>query len=209
MDDRGSTSPLTAPRVLIAGIGNIFLGDDAFGVEVVRHLAQRPQPAGVTVKDFGIRGLDLTYALLEDCDIAILVDAAPRGSAPGTLYVIEPSPDELAPPSADELAFGSPMIETHGMDPDKVLRLVAAMGGKLRRVLVVACEPTPFDPEVDMDMSLSPPVQAVLGEAVSLVESLVQKICAGQYAPAEMPPEVPFAGAATKGDPSHGSLQAF
>jgi len=83
------------PRILIAGVGNIFLGDDAFGVEVVQQMAGRTFPPGVRIVDFGIRGLDLTYALLEDYDAAIIVDALPRGQAPGTLYVVEPGNSRL------------------------------------------------------------------------------------------------------------------
>src|SRR3954447_4848965 len=101
---------MNGPRILIAGVGNIFLGDDAFGVEVARQLAQRPQPEGVRVADFGIRGFDLAYALMDDLDLAILVDAIPRGGAPGTLYVIEPEPEVL-----EEAAAPEEVVETHGM----------------------------------------------------------------------------------------------
>ena len=160
---------MSAPRILIAGIGNIFLGDDAFGVEVARKLAQRPLGEGVRVVDFGIRGIDLTYALLDGCDIAILVDAVPRGGTPGTVYVIEPD----APVDAD-VPQGMPLIEAHDLDPAKVLRLVRSLGGKVRRVLLVGCEPTPFDSEQDMQMELSEPVRAAVDEAVAVVESLVQ-----------------------------------
>src|SRR5689334_8572384 len=116
---------MSVPRILVAGIGNIFLGDDAFGVEVAQRLARRAWPEGVRVVDFGIRGLDLAYALLDGYDAAILVDAAPRGGPPGSLYVIEPS--EGGPAGQDEVGAGT-LIEGHGMDPVKVLRLVAALG---------------------------------------------------------------------------------
>src|SRR4051794_33940377 len=99
------------PRVLVAGIGNIFLGDDAFGVEVAQHLARREWPDGVRVVDFGIRGLDLTYALLDGYEVVILVDALPRGGQPGTLYVLEPDRAALEP------GEGGPMVEGHGLDP--------------------------------------------------------------------------------------------
>jgi hydrogenase maturation protease len=162
------------PRILIAGVGNIFLGDDAFGVEVVREMAGQPIPSEVRVVDFGIRGLDLTYALLEDYDAAILVDAAPRGQAPGTLYVIEPeTPDRAA---CADLSRDDPLVDAHGMHPEKILRLVVGMGGRLRHVLIVGCEPTPFDPEQDMDMSLSPPVQRAIPEAIQLIQSLIANI---------------------------------
>jgi len=165
------------PRILVAGVGNIFLGDDAFGVEVVAQMADRAFPQGVRIVDFGIRGLDLTYALLEDYDAAIIVDAMPRGQAPGTLFVVEPDTPE--PPGGQGPLQNDLLIETHGMHPAKVLRLVRAMGGKLARVLVVGCEPTPFDPEQDLDMSLSPPVRAAIPEAIKLIESLIAKILGG------------------------------
>ena len=110
-------------RMLIAGIGNIFLGDDAFGVEVAAELSRRRLPEGMKVVDFGIRGLDLTYALLDEYRCVILVDATPRGGTPGELYVIEP--DNCESDSAEVRA--DPLIDTHEMNPLKVLRLVRAM----------------------------------------------------------------------------------
>lgn len=154
-------------RILIAGIGNIFLGDDAFGVEVVRRLASRTWPEGVQAIDFGIRGLDLTYALLDGWDAAILVDAAPRGEPPGTLYVIEPAAEDAAPAEAP--------LETHCMDPVRVLRMVASLGGRVARLLVVGCEPTPLEGH-DIESGLSPPVAAAVPEAARMVESLVEQL---------------------------------
>jgi len=151
-------------RILVAGIGNIFLGDDAFGVEVVRRLVQRPLPEGVSVVDFGIRGMDLAYAILDGYDWVILVDAAPRGDDPGTLYLIEPRAGDEPP------EFGG-----HSIDPANVLRLVRAMGGEPGNVLVIGCEPSPCDLD-EMDMSISAPVQAAIPEAVSMVESLIEKL---------------------------------
>jgi hydrogenase maturation protease len=158
------------PRILIAGIGNIFLGDDAFGVEVVQRLAERTWPANVDVVDFGIRGFDLTMALLEDIDLVILVDAASRGGAPGTLYVIEPEPVE-----PDEPEPTRAMLDPHSLDPVKVLQLVKAMGGKPGRVLVVGCEPESVGSDLDWDVTpgLSEPVQRAVDEAILLIESLV------------------------------------
>ncbi len=168
-------------RILIAGVGNIFLGDDAFGVEVVREMLAHPVSPEVRIVDFGIRGLDLTYALLEDYEAAILVDAVPRGEAPGTVYLIEPEAGD--PAACGEVSENDLLIETHGMHPAKVLRLVVGMGGKLRKVLIVGCEPTPFDPETDMDMNLSPPVRAAIPEAIKLIESLIAKILGGDDQP--------------------------
>jgi hydrogenase maturation protease len=162
---------MSTPRILIAGVGNIFLGDDAFGVEVVRRLLPRPWPEGVRVVDFGIRGLDLTYALLDGHDAVILVDALPRGGPPGTLYVLEPEAGG---------AGGDLSPEAHALDPAKVLRLVEAMGGQVKRLLVVGCEPgTPADVE-EMCQGLSAPVAAAVDEAVALVESLVAKLLRGE-----------------------------
>src|SRR5688572_21177077 len=126
---------MSTGRILIAGIGNIFFGDDAFGVEVARRLAGRPLPEGVRVVDFGIRGIDLTYALLEDWAAVILVDAVPCGGTPGTLYVLEPEPD-------GEASAAVPTVEPHNLDPGKVLRLARSLGGAVERVLLVGCEPT-------------------------------------------------------------------
>src|SRR5262249_6920364 len=123
----------SVPRILVAGIGNIFMGDDAFGVEVVRSLSRRPLPSEVRLVDFGIRGLDLAYALVEGYDLTILIDATMRGGAPGTLYTLEPD----IPESAD----GD--LEGHGMTPAKVLALASRLGGLTGRLVLVGCEPSP------------------------------------------------------------------
>jgi hydrogenase maturation protease len=161
-----------SPRILVAGIGNIFLGDDAFGVEVVQRLLERTWPENVQVIDFGIRGFDLTMALLEDLDLVILVDAASRGGPPGTIYVIEPEPDRSGRPAPAGMMF-----DPHSLDPVKVLELVQTMGGGPGRVLVVGCEPETARSEEDWDVTpgLSLPVQRAVGEAVRLIESLVRE----------------------------------
>jgi hydrogenase maturation protease len=165
---------MNRPRILVAGVGNIFLGDDAFGVEVVQRLARRPLPGEVRVVDFGIRGLDLTYALLDGYEAVVLVDAVPRGGPPGTLYLLEPNRGEPAE-APDGL-----LIETHGMDPVKVLRLAAAMGGQVERLLLVGCEPAPLVEAEDLQMGMSEPVQAAVGEAVALIEDLVVRLLRGE-----------------------------
>jgi hydrogenase maturation protease len=165
-------------RILIACIGNIFLGDDAFGVHVAQRLMQCHFPKSVKVVDFGIRGLALVYALLENWDAAILVDAAPRCQKPGTIYVIEPElPDQSDP------AAGGNLVEGHSMDPVKVLRTVCEMGGTLRRILLVGCEPAPLDPNDDMQMELSPQVAAAIEPAVRTVGSLVADIMTESSSP--------------------------
>src|SRR5271163_1442438 len=126
-------------QILVAGVGNIFRGDDAFGVEVARRLAQSVLPAGVAVVDFGIRGIDLTYALLDGYDAAILIDAVQRGAAPGTVSIIAPER-----PSAGVICPDGLFLEPHDLDPAKVLRVVEALGGGCQRILLVACEPETF-----------------------------------------------------------------
>ena len=151
--------------ILVAGVGNIVFGDDAFGVEVVRRMASRPLPPGVRVVDFGIRGYDLAYALMDRPDLTLMVDAVPLGGAPGTLYTIEPEANDAdMPPAA---------VEAHGLHPANVLRLVQAMGGIPGRVLVIGCEPDAV--EEGGRMGLSPPVAAAVDEAVSMIESLIAR----------------------------------
>jgi hydrogenase maturation protease len=156
--------------ILVAGIGNIFNGDDAFGVEVAQRLMRRALPDGVKVVDFGIRGIDLTYALLDSYDAAILIDAAALGEAPGTVSVIEPDPNASDASSPEDLA-----LSAHDLDPAKVLRLVAALGGTCERVLLVACEPLTLGGE-DGVMGLSAPVAGAIEAAVETVETLIGEL---------------------------------
>jgi hydrogenase maturation protease len=164
----GQVAAERGPRILVAGIGNIFLGDDGFGVEVAQRLGERELPGGVEVRDFGIRGMDLAYALQDGYDAVVFVDAAPRGEAPGTLSVIEP-----------ELDLDEVVLDTHGMDPLRVVALARALGGIPPRVLVVACEPeTVIHGENDDELvgELSAPVRAAVREAVTLLCSLVDQL---------------------------------
>lgn len=160
---------MAQPRILIACIGNIFLGDDGFGVEVARRLSARELPPEVLVGDFGIRGFDLVYALMEGYDLTIFVDAAPRGEAPGTLYVIEPDLGELEELDAQQL-----LVEPHGMNPLKVLNMARSMGAQFRKILIVGCEPATLGPE-EGQMGLSEVVAAVIDDAADLIESLVHR----------------------------------
>jgi hydrogenase maturation protease len=158
-------APAPTRRILIAGIGNVFLGDDGFGVALADRLARRALPAGVEVADYGIRGMDLAFAILEGYDAVVLLDATPRGGAPGTLYVLEVDPDQ----EAEIVSAGG-----HGMDPVQVIGLVRSFGGTLPPLYLVGCEPgMALDPESeDVVASLSAPVHAALSEGVRLVESL-------------------------------------
>jgi hydrogenase maturation protease len=160
---------MSAPRILVAGIGNVFLGDDAFGVEVIGRLSRRALPDYVRVVDYGIRGLDLAYALLDGYDVAILVDAVGQGEEPGTLYLLEPEPHDVDDPQAV-------LMDAHGMNPMRVLEIVRAMGGQPRRVLVVGCEPATLGDEFDGSMGLSAPVEAAVDGAIAIIESLIAKV---------------------------------
>lgn len=162
--DGAPAAAVATRRILVAGIGNVFLGDDGFGVALADRLARRELPVGVEVVDYGIRGMDLAYALHDGWDAVLMLDAMPRGRAPGTLYVIEPDLGEL-----------SPAVDAHGMDPVMVLGLAQALGGPLPRVLVVGCEPRTVmrGDEEDVVAEISEPVRAALDEGVRVVESLL------------------------------------
>jgi hydrogenase maturation protease len=185
-DSASLSSASSANRILIACIGNIFLGDDGFGVEVARHLLRRPDrhyPAGVQVEDFGIRGMDLAYALLEEYDALVLVDAVPRGGQPGTLYLIEPKLPVLNQEKGEVTASIGP--DAHNMDPVKVLAFAQTLGASPIRTLLVGCEPgSPgnADPYVEMQMGLSGPVEAAVDEAIKMIDRLVEELTTSQKA---------------------------
>jgi hydrogenase maturation protease len=167
--ERKNTLP---PRILIAGIGNIFLGDDGFGVEVVRQLAGRISPDSVRIVDFGIRGLDLVYALQDGYETTILVDAYPHGQAPGTVSVVELDANEAADSTGN-------FLEPHSMHPMNVLRMARSMHSPLKRVLLVGCEPATLGGD-EGHMGLSEPVAAAVAEAVKATEALVKRILEGE-----------------------------
>ncbi|WP_081722618.1 hydrogenase maturation protease [Saccharopolyspora rectivirgula] len=154
-------------QVLVAGVGNVFLGDDGFGVEVVNRLLDQSLPDWVQVTDYGIRGVHLAYELLEDYQVLIIVDALPRGGAPGTLYVVEPDLDE---------DFSNPQptaaLDGHGMNPEAVLGLCKTLGARVSRALVVGCEPEDCSP----GMRLSEPVAAAVAPAVDVVRDLLADV---------------------------------
>jgi hydrogenase maturation protease len=175
---------VTKPTILVAGIGNIFLGDDAFGVEVVRRMAGLKLPESVRVSDFGIRGFDLAYALQDGYETTILVDACPHGQPPGTLYVIEPDLKALDDPEQPQA-----VVEAHAMNPVSVLRMARAMNIELKNVLLVGCEPETLGGE-EGQMGLSASVEMAADEAVKLVESLVNRILNGDGPGSKLGPKV-------------------
>jgi hydrogenase maturation protease len=162
-------------RTLVACLGNIFLSDDGFGVEVARRLARHELPDGVRVTDYGIRGMHLAYDLAEGFDNTILVDATQRGGQPGTVYLIEPEPptDLDGPDPADDgtgtMLASMSLLNAHGMQPDLVLSLAGTLGAAAGRVLVVGCEPATLDEGI----GLSAPVAAAVDDAVRMVTKLV------------------------------------
>ena len=167
-DEETRARTLEQPCILVAGIGNIFLGDDGFGVEVARRLATRGLPTGARVRDFGIRGFDLAYALEDGYEAVILVDAFPHGQAPGAGSLIEPDLSQVE-------RGRPPTVETPGMDPLKVLQLAATMNGSLQKILLVGCEPASLGGEEGV-MGLTGPVEAAVDEAVMLVTDVVKKL---------------------------------
>jgi hydrogenase maturation protease len=183
---------MTAAQTLVAGLGNIFLTDDGFGVEVVSRLAAAGVPDGVRVVDYGIRGMHLAYDLASGYETAILVDAAPRGDAPGTVYVIEPDLDGApSGPASLPAAEASPFFDAHGMQPDVVFSMLGTLTDERPgRILVVGCEPA----SVEYGMGLSEPVAAAVDEAVRLVLGLLAAPSGGDqhhphhHSPAGVPP---------------------
>lgn len=162
-------------RTLVAGIGNVFLSDDGFGVEVAHRLSGRALPGEVRVEDYGIRGVHLAYDLLEGYHGLVLVDAVPMGEPPGTLAVIEP---ESAVPSAfTPESTVVPIVDAHTMSPDVVLATLTRLGGAVDRIVVVGCQPD----SLDEGIGLSPAVQGAVPAAVDLCLEVV----AGIAQPAE------------------------
>jgi hydrogenase maturation protease len=166
-------------RVLIACVGNVFLGDDGFGVEVARRLAGEKLPDGVKLGDYGTGGMHLAYDMADGYETTILVDAAPRGKEPGTVSVIEVDPADHPNPAAALGALqGSMLFDGHGMQPDVVFGILDMLGGKAGRIVVVGCEPS----SVEYGMELTEPVAAAVDEAARLVLDMVA--AAGPAGPA-------------------------
>jgi len=148
-------------RVLVAGVGNLFLGDDGFGPEAARRLAAVTLPEGVEVVDYGIRGMHLAYDLLTGYDALVIVDAVPRGGTPGDVVVLE----------VGEADLGEGDYDAHGMEPTAMLASLGSLGGRLPRTYVVGCEPL----DTAECIGLSAPVAAAVDRAVELVERLLEK----------------------------------
>jgi hydrogenase maturation protease len=170
-------------RILVACIGNIFFGDDAFGVEVARRLLERPLPEGVRAVDFGIRSYDLTFALAEEWEMVILVDAIGRGGAPGTLYLIEP---DISGDGAFQEEGGGVVDAAHGMNPASALLAARMMGGSWGACYLVGCEPAALDSS-DGEIGLSRPVGDAVDGAVEMIGTLIARHLGGAREPASVP----------------------
>ena len=155
-------------RILVAGVGNIFLGDDAFGSEVARRLMRRALPAEVQVNDYGTCSYDLAYAMMEGYEATILVDATSQGQSPGTVYLIEPDLNEL-----EKMDRAAP--DGHSMNPVSVLQMVRSLGCRPRRLYLVGCEPAALGND-DGVIGLSESVQAAVPRAIEMVESLISDL---------------------------------
>ena len=155
-------------QILVAGVGNAWMADDGFGGEVVKRLIDGGVPSGVKVLDFGTGGLDLAYEVMRGYHALVLVDISPQGGEAGTLYVMEPDPDEIAGGIED-----GEVINPHGMDPQTVLRFVKAVGGWPGKVVIVACEPEAVE---EMGLELSDKVEAAVDGAVKLVLETVAEL---------------------------------
>ncbi len=151
--------------ILVAGVGNIFMRDDGFGVEVVRRLAHLELPAGTRVVDFGIRSFDLAFALLDKPALTILVDATQLGGPPGTMYTIDPGQEDFS-------TMKDRSMDGHRLDLVQVFNLAIQMGGSLGNMRVVGCEPDTFGPDEGL-MGLSPAVEQAVDQAVAIVQSLI------------------------------------
>jgi hydrogenase maturation protease len=160
-------TPEFEKQILVAGVGNAWLQDDAFGGECARRLEARGVPSGVTVMDFGTGGLDLAYEVMRGYDALVLIDASRQGQEPGTLYVLEPEMSEFEGAIEDGDA-----INPHSMDPASMLRFVSAIGGFSGKVVIIGCEPGEVD---EVGLGLTPPVEAAVERALALVgETLVE-----------------------------------
>jgi hydrogenase maturation protease len=152
---------------LIAGIGNIFMGDDAFGCEVIRTLAERRLPAEVKVIDFGIRSYDLAFALIEDYAAIVLVDAVSRGETPGTVFLIEPE--------ITRLDVQPESIDPHTMNALSVIQMAQQLGGIKAAIYLVGCEPQKLESD-DGALGLSAEVQAAIPQALGMIDTLLDDL---------------------------------
>ena len=160
-------------KTLVAGIGNIFFGDDAFGVEVAGRLAGRELPDGVRLGEYGIRGIHLAYELLEGYDTLVLIDAVPIGQPAGTVAVIEVDMDDV-------VSAGDVGIDAHTMSPASVLGTLGHIGGRVERVLVVGCQPESVEERIGLSAPVAAAVEVAVDEVVKVLDVLTSVTTVGK-----------------------------
>jgi hydrogenase maturation protease len=158
-------------RFLVAGIGNIFFGDDAFGCEVAAELLKRSWPTDVNIVDFGIRAYDLAYSIMDGYDATVLIDAVPRGEKPGTVYLLELDPDKVE-------TCGDEIADAHALTPVRVLQLVRTLGSSAKNLYLVGCEPARLDGQGVI--GLSDEVRDAVPVAVKMIEKILADLASGR-----------------------------
>jgi hydrogenase maturation protease len=158
-------------KILVAGVGNIFLGDDAFGVEMVQRLRAVALPPEVTLADFGIRSFDLAYAMADGYDVIILLDATSRGDSPGTVSLIEPEVEGFG-------GRGQP-LDAHSTNPERALQIASSLGG-LGHLYVIGCEPGVLETE-DGQLGLSEQVEAAMPNAIEVLLTLLRELLSANH----------------------------
>jgi hydrogenase maturation protease len=166
-------------KILVAGIGNIFLGDDAFGSEVARRLMDEKLPPEVRVIDFGIRTYDLAYAIMDGYDVTILVDITAQGQAPGTVYLIEPDLNEAGSPGSGGASPSYPadanLVDAHSMNPARLLQMLRRFGSSPGKLYLIGCEPAILEAE-DGQIGMSAPVESAVPQAIEWIKTLVSDL---------------------------------
>lgn len=149
---------------LIAGFGNVLLGDDGFGVHVIKRLAAMTLPSHVQTMDVGIGGMELVLRLKTGFDEVIVVDAVRRGETPGTLFVFAPNERELNRDSGKAL-------NPHVAEPLAAMRMAKTLGVLPAAITVVGCEPENCSPGI----GLSAAVSAAIDPSLNVIRKLVEQ----------------------------------
>ncbi len=163
---------MNADRVQIIGVGNIFMGDDAFGCEVAQRLIRRGAIEGVRVAELGIRAMDVAFALMDGYGLNILIDAMSQHGVPGSVYLLQPDPNDY-----DLSSGGAVALDGHSLDPLNVLRMVSSLGGQVRNLLIVGCEPADLGGE-DGRIGLSTAVAGAIEPAIAMIDRQVAQFFA-------------------------------
>lgn len=153
---------MTPQRVLVAGFGNLLLGDDGFGIAVLRALGAEPLPPEVETMEVGTGGMELVFGLMSGCRKLIVVDVVRRGHPPGTMYVFRPSEADLA-------LAPDQSIDPHFAEPTRAMKMAKKLGYLPEDVTVVGCEPG----SCELDLTLSPPVREAVEQAAGKIREVL------------------------------------